>query len=84
MFNVLIINKDNGRMWVECVMAKTTSGVLDHYRKHKIYPDMYEQINRGDRFELRVLARPATLSVMETLHAKFKETYGAESEVTVL
>jgi hypothetical protein len=71
-------------MWVECVTAKTTSGVLDHYRKHKIYPDMHEQLHRGDRFELRVLAKPATLKVMEMLHTKFKETYGSESEVTVL
>jgi hypothetical protein len=84
MINVLIRNKDTGKVWVEYSTLKRESDVLDHYRQHKIYPDMHEQLRAGARFEIIVLARPATLKVAELLHTKYKALYESATETAVL
>jgi len=75
MINVLIRNKDTGQVWVEYSTLKRESDVLAHYRQHKIYPQMHQQMKSGHRFEITLLARPATLQLAEILHQKFKTLY---------
>jgi hypothetical protein len=78
MINVLIRNKTTGQIWVDYSTFKKAPDVLDHYRQHKIYPDMHEQLRRGDPFSITILARPATLKLAEILHIKFKSLYEPE------